>query len=372
MRSTTTDFTRYLTKLAGTNLAKEAQQEMINSFCQGDSRYRSLVRLHCGIMGALLHGIDPSILKQMLNSELEHEVVEGALIIAGYSRSLAEKIDENTVEILVGKLKPPDHVSYASAWALHEIHSVRQEIGLPNDKTPIQADKIASVLGSSGIADEAKAFLIPILAVTGLSAVIPPMAESLSSANPILRKSAADALCRYLDRIPTGNSSASQFHEFMFRVVPIVASPMLRNPVKEQEVDQGRKRIDFCLDNVATSGFFHSLRESHKIPCPYVFFECKNYNSDPENPELDQITGRFSDKRGEFGAILCRKVDDRQAIIEKCVDIVNRNHGYVLVLDDNDLKRLIGFHAERSEEAIDSFFRQKLRELILNPKKRRQ
>lgn len=141
--------------------------------------------------------------------------------------------------------------------------------------------------------------------------------------------------------------------------------PSLRKPIKEQEIHEGRKRIDIAFNNGADKGFMFDLTVKHGVRCPYVFFECKNYSSDPRNPELDQLTGRFSDKRGMFGVLVCRTVQDEEAMLQRCKDAVRDNRGYVLVLDDSDIKSLLQLKAEANHEGLDDYLDDKFRRLVM-------
>lgn len=71
----------------------------------------------------------------------------------------------------------------------------------------------------------------------------------------------------------------------------------------EKEIHDGRKHIDIMYDNISTTGFFDWLNRGYG--CPMIPVECKNYARDIENPELNQMIGRFSDHRGCVGIIVC-------------------------------------------------------------------
>jgi hypothetical protein len=72
-----------------------------------------------------------------------------------------------------------------------------------------------------------------------------------------------------------------------------------------------------------------------------IFIECKNYSSDLANPELDQIAGRFSPRRGQVGLLICRGIDDKERMAARCRDTANDGRGYILALDDDDLRELL-------------------------------
>ena len=102
-----------------------------------------------------------------------------------------------------------------------------------------------------------------------------------------------DILINRLKSIPYGTKSASEFHNLMIGIFELLLYPNLINPKKEKEINDGRKRIDICFTNVSEYGFFTYISEKANVPCPFLFIECKNYSSDINNPELDQLTGRF-------------------------------------------------------------------------------
>lgn len=90
---------------------------------------------------------------------------------------------------------------------------------------------------------------------------------------------------------------------------------------------QSRKRIDITYQNAAKNGFFEFL-VNNNIPCPFVICECKNYSEDPKNPELDQLSGRFSPRRGRFGILICRKVEDKSLMAKRCKDMADDDRGF--------------------------------------------
>jgi hypothetical protein len=75
------------------------------------------------------------------------------------------------------------------------------------------------------------------------------------------------------------------------------------------------------------------------ISCPFVFVECKNYTSDPANPELDQLSGRFSVNRGRFGILVSRSFTNRALFIQRCNDTYRDNRGLIIPLEDREMIR---------------------------------
>ncbi|MFI9769345.1 hypothetical protein ACIHJG_21110 [Streptomyces sp. NPDC052415] len=148
-----------------------------------------------------------------------------------------------------------------------------------------------------------------------------------------------DALLEDILQTPPGNQYASRYHNAIEALFAALFYPALTNPVKEHPVDDGRKRVDITYTNRDKRGFFDWLTRQGYL-CPYVFFECKNYASELGNPELDQICGRFTPLRGRVGIIACRSID-RDRFLQRCRDAARGHRGYVLFLDDDDLRRLV-------------------------------
>ncbi len=150
-------------------------------------------------------------------------------------------------------------------------------------------------------------------------------------------KKFAEALSGALKKIAPGMKTASKYHSFIQGLLTFLFFPDLINPIKEHEIDDGRKRVDIKFTNASEGGFFRRMGESPQMRSIDVFFECKNYSSDLGNPELDQIAGRFSPLRGKFGFIVCRALADEQLMLKRCRDTAKADRGFVIVLTDKKL-----------------------------------
>ena len=143
-----------------------------------------------------------------------------------------------------------------------------------------------------------------------------------------------------------------------------ILHPKLIRPVKEREINSGRKRIDISFTNAAEAGFFDTMLKNASTRAIEIPFECKNYSTDINNPELDQICGRFSHTRGFLGFICCRKFDDKAKFLKRCRDAAKERSQFVLVLDDKLMTRLLDFVGNENTNGIDSVLRQLFQELI--------
>jgi hypothetical protein len=139
----------------------------------------------------------------------------------------------------------------------------------------------------------------------------------------------------------------------------------LADPEIEGKLNAGRKRVDIKFSNVDQAGFFKNLNELYHIQCPKIFVECKNYKNDPANPEFDQLQGRFGKKRGMFGILVCRSVDDRPLLLQRCRDAFHQDRGYIIVLDDGDIEKLLIMKDAADEAGIDAYLKALLDQLIM-------
>ena len=173
----------------------------------------------------------------------------------------------------------------------------------------------------------------------------------------------AGTLKDFLHTIEPGKEKAHDYHSFIIGVLQFIFDGNLIYPVKEQEINSGRKRIDICYTNAAESGFFYRAAIGKQTCATQIMVECKNYSTDPKNPEIDQIRGRFSPRRGFLGFLLCRKIDDKKQMLARCRDVALDGAGYIIALDDHDIECLLDYIVEGRRSSIDAFLTEKLKEL---------
>ena len=111
------------------------------------------------------------------------------------------------------------------------------------------------------------------------------------------------------------------------------------------------------MENGARAGAIYDLSVIKRIYCPYVMIEYKNYESEIANPELDQLAGRFSSTRGNFGIICCRKFEDRDLFIERCRDTLRDGRGLIIPLDDSTIIDMLSSVARGKRDMIDKSIR---------------
>ena len=94
--------------------------------------------------------------------------------------------------------------------------------------------------------------------------------------------------------------------------------------------------------------------------------ECKNYSSDPANPELDQLAGRFSPNRGRVGFLLCRTIDDMERFINRCIDTFRDDRGLIVPLTDDDVIDLLRNYDNWNSNYIDQYISNRVRQISIN------
>lgn len=148
-----------------------------------------------------------------------------------------------------------------------------------------------------------------------------------------------NALLDRVLRINPGRETATEYHQAVQALLTPLFYPALSMPMREVPINAGRKRIDIAFANIATAGFFAWLRMNYEAAT--VIIECKNYKDDIANAELDQLAGRFSPNRGRFGLLMSRSFKDKALFVARCRDTANDGHGFIIPLDDDDLRLLV-------------------------------
>lgn len=178
-------------------------------------------------------------------------------------------------------------------------------------------------------------------------------------------KEICEHLIEKLEKTPAGTAAASEYHQLIIGILELLLYPNLSNPKKEKEIHEGRKRIDIVFNNSAESGFFYNLpNKDVSLPCPFVFVECKNYTGEVANPELDQLGGRFSNRRGRVGILACRSLDDKKTFMKRCADTLNDDRGLIIPICDEDLKMALSLFPESGVDAVEQIFQKKYEEIV--------
>lgn len=118
-----------------------------------------------------------------------------------------------------------------------------------------------------------------------------------------------DTLLNNLINIEPGRNDANQFEKAVEALFNALFHGSLAYPMPQTKLNEGRKRVDITYFNVAKDDFFGWVKDHYTAP--YIFVECKNYNTDIGNEELDQLSGRFGTSKGQVGISVSRKIANR-------------------------------------------------------------
>lgn len=163
-------------------------------------------------------------------------------------------------------------------------------------------------------------------------------------------------------KVQPGFQGATAYHEAVESLLSALLYPSLVMPILEQEIHGGRKRIDISYTNVVADHTFFAWIANH-YPASNVFVECKNISKDPNNPELDQLQGRFSPSRGKVGLLLYRQSSKKETIVQRCIDAAHDDRGFIIPIDDDDLRLLV----QQRVDGVEDFglLRERFNRLVL-------
>jgi len=165
-----------------------------------------------------------------------------------------------------------------------------------------------------------------------------------------------NALLLEMKALVPGRNDADAYEKVIEKIFSVIFYPSLCNPKKQTVLHQGRKRVDITYSNEAKSGFFAWL--SLHYCAPLIFIECKNYGKEIGNPEVDQLSSRFGPSRGQVGILVCRSIEDRALLLERCKDTANDRRGYMLVLEDKDVEELVRIYNNDRDNIFEGFRQQ--------------
>lgn len=186
--------------------------------------------------------------------------------------------------------------------------------------------------------------------------------EELTDSNPI---DVAQFLAAQLREVLPGSDGATRYHRLCSSILELLFYPKLTSPVVEQELFQGRKRVDLVFDNSAETGFFFRVHNTYEIASQFVFVECKNYNRELANPEVDQLNGRFSVNAGKVGLLLFRDAEDFETLLLRCRDIYLAQGNVIVPVRDQDLLGLLDNFGPASADRVEALLSERFRRIAL-------
>ena len=170
-----------------------------------------------------------------------------------------------------------------------------------------------------------------------------------------------------LTLLEKGKADAYRYEELIILIFKYVFKDYFKTPeIKGQyDLDNKRKRVDIKVDwrENANNSLKDMIKEDNSLQSSFIPVECKNYSLELKNPEFAQIVDRCNKNHRHFAIIVCRNKKDPTKVIEQCFDRWH-NHGYlIIVLDDEDLSKLLVYADNQKQEKIVSYIRKKIEEV---------
>jgi hypothetical protein len=168
----------------------------------------------------------------------------------------------------------------------------------------------------------------------------------------------------YIEKIKSitpGIENAEIYHRVVSHAFARIFRESLRNMEIKVPIDNRVKIIDTVFTNYAKDGFFSNLKDT-KIDCSHPIIEVKNISDDPDVPDFDQLNGRLTANHGEFGILICRKVDDKDRAYSICKTFLPGR--YIIFLTDEDIFEMLGYSIEDNQDEINDLMDGRLRKII--------
>ncbi|MFX1243014.1 MAG: hypothetical protein ACFFA7_17345 [Promethearchaeota archaeon] len=196
--------------------------------------------------------------------------------------------------------------------------------------------------------------------------ILKPKHEISSEINPYPEEYNLFGLIKkFLNNLETGIKNAEIFKRLSAGIFQYFFSSQLKNMTIEDPIDEGKGFVDVTFQTTDSPGFFKRLQKKniYDTKSPIIFVECKNIKKKLENNEYNQMYSRFGEKRGSFGVIICRDKKSEEAVFE--ITKRRTSKGYVIVLDDNDIIKLLKSRIEDGEKAVDDYFENEMKKLLM-------
>lgn len=166
-----------------------------------------------------------------------------------------------------------------------------------------------------------------------------------------------------LSDIKSGKKDAYRYEDLISGLLTYIFDNELKHPVKQDLIDEGRRRVDITMTNLSSDGFFNDCSKLGVVT-RLIYFELKNYTEDVANAEIDQLYGRFGNNTSKFGVIVCRKILNRDLLIKRIKDQIVKKTEYIICLTDSDICELTQMRKSNNFEGIRMYMNSLLSEVI--------
>lgn len=170
-------------------------------------------------------------------------------------------------------------------------------------------------------------------------------------------------LLRDVVEVQRGKAGANAYHRAVAKLFHALFWPELQFGELEVKTHRGHKRLDIRYVNVIGGDGFFSWLAANFGNAPFVTVECKNYSADPANPELDQLVGRFTSHNGKVGILACRRFKNKKLFVDRCRETAKNGQGFVLPIDDDDIRELVAARQADDGQRFDQFFYDRFHEI---------
>ena len=170
----------------------------------------------------------------------------------------------------------------------------------------------------------------------------------------------------YLDSLialPVGRGFDTEYQNLTCAILIKLFMPPLKNPKLEYPLNEGLKRVDMVMSNQAEHGFFAGLPKRFGVSAPYIFIECKNYDSDVSNPQVIHLLADLRRTEYKFGILLYRNAGDEKALLKRCQHFLDSN-GYIITLNDKDIIHMLKCRMHNVD--LDEYMDEKMQQLLLH------
>jgi hypothetical protein len=184
----------------------------------------------------------------------------------------------------------------------------------------------------------------------------PPSHEDLQQTD---RAELGRYFAKALQAVPLGRAGETRYHRLIAAILSYLFYPNLVTPEIEEDINEGRKRIDITYVNAAFSGLFRRFTEVTGRPAIKLVAECKNYSTDVANPEVDQVLGRFASHRSWLGFLMSRTIEDQDRLLKRCRDVARDHQGYIVALDDSDVLKMLEIDGRDGDAGVRDYLEMK-------------
>ncbi len=154
-----------------------------------------------------------------------------------------------------------------------------------------------------------------------------------------------------LKKIKKGKEEWSRYQRHVLKILDYLFGKTLSSPINESSDKFGINRRDFILRNYSESGFWKYLRE--KYQADFIVIDAKNYTGKIKKNQILQIANYLKQHgTGLFAMIIARNNDeDTGSYFTRREKWITENK-MIIILDDNDLEKMILAKSSNSAEEI--------------------